>query len=85
MDCHRIQTQLPDICTTQQFLTRLPEDDLYQDVVFNSATCDVGFVKGLHLECSAMGLDLGSSTDLLRLIDVTFAMSQCAGRRGVHY
>jgi hypothetical protein len=36
----------------------------------------VGFVKGLRLECSAVGLDLGSSTDLLRLIDVTFGMSQ---------
>jgi hypothetical protein len=54
----------------------LPGDDLYQDVLFDSATCDVGFVKGLRLECSAAGLELGSSTDLLRLIDVTFAMSR---------
>jgi exonuclease III len=54
----------------------LPEDDLYQDVLFDSAACDVGFVKGLRLECSAVGLDLGSSIDILRPIDVTFAMSQ---------
>jgi hypothetical protein len=51
-------------------------DDLYPDVLLNSAACGVGFDKGLRLECSAVGLDLGSSTDLLRLIDVTFAMSQ---------
>jgi hypothetical protein len=33
-------------------------------------------VKGLGLEHCVVGLDLGSSTDPLRLIDVTFAMSQ---------
>jgi hypothetical protein len=38
--------------------------------------CDVGFVKGLHFECSAVGLDLGSSTDPLGLIDVNFTMGQ---------
>jgi hypothetical protein len=38
-------------------ILNLPEDDLYQDVLFDSATCDVGFVKGLRHECSAVGLD----------------------------
>jgi hypothetical protein len=57
-------------------VSELPEDDLYQDVLFDSAKCDMGFVKGLRLECTAVGLDLGSSTDSLRLIGVTFAMSQ---------
>jgi hypothetical protein len=32
--------------------------------------------RGSRLECSAVGLDLGSSIDILRPIDVTFAMSQ---------
>jgi hypothetical protein len=31
---------------------------LYQDVLFDSATCDVDFVKGLRHECSTVGLDL---------------------------
>jgi hypothetical protein len=30
----------------------------------------------LRLECSAVGLDLGPSIDILRPIDITFAMSQ---------
>jgi hypothetical protein len=34
----------------------LPEDDLYQDVLFDSATCDVGFVKGSRFECFVVGL-----------------------------
>jgi hypothetical protein len=57
---------------------RLPEDGLYQDVLFDSATCDVGFVKGLRLESSTVGLDLGSSTDLLRLIEFSFGLPQLA-------
>ena len=54
----------------------LPSDDLYQDVLFDSAVCNIGFVKGLRKECSAVGLHLGSSTDPLKLFDVTFAMNQ---------
>jgi hypothetical protein len=73
-----------------RFLNRILcylEDDLYQDVLFDSATCDVGFVKGLRLECSAVGLDLGSSTDLLGLIDVTFVLNQwhVVQEAGVHW
>jgi hypothetical protein len=49
---------------------------LYQNVLFDSVTCDVGFVKGLRHECSAVGLDLGSSTDRLGLIAVTLTMGQ---------
>jgi hypothetical protein len=56
----------------------LPEDDLYQD----SATYDVGFVKGLRHECSVVGMDLGSSTDPLGLIDVTLSQWHVAQETG---
>ena len=51
----------------------------------DSAVCNIGFVKGLRKECSAVGLHLGSSTDPLKPFDVTFAVNQWgeAQERGV--
>jgi hypothetical protein len=49
---------------------------MHQDGLFDCATCYVVFVNGLRLECSAVGLNLGSSADPWGFIDVTFAMSQ---------
>ena len=48
-------------------LVVLPEDDLYRDVLFDSATTRTGFARGLQGICSAVSYDLVLHPDQPRL------------------
>jgi hypothetical protein len=65
----------------------LPADDLHQDVLFDSAACDVSFVKGVasRVVCYGIGIRLfDRSLETHRCHFCSGPVACCAGSGGVH-